>query len=92
MTQDNTMASLELWVKQLQGTLDVQEIARTKPALIPDIAIPYLVFLRPYDKVGLLASTNKRRFTKCNIEFLFDGNTRKLKDVKMINQDDEDGN
>jgi len=92
MTQDNTMASLELWVKQLQGTLDVQEIAKTKPAPIPDITIPYLVFLRPYDKVGLLASTNKRRFTKCNIEFIFDGNTRKLIDVKMINQGDEDGN
>ena len=87
-----TMNNLETWVRQLNGELNVQEIARTKPAPIPDIAIPYLVFLRPYDKVGLLASTNKRRFTKCNIEFLFDGNTRKLKDVKMINQDDEDGN
>jgi len=89
MTQENTMASLELWVKQLQGSIDVQEIAKTKPAPIPDIAIPYLVFLRPYDKVGLLAATNKRRFTKCNIEFIFDGNSRKLIDVKMINQDEE---
>lgn len=87
-----TMNNLETWVRQLNGELNVQEIARTKPTPIPDIAIPYLVFLRPYDKVGLLASTNKRRFTKCNIEFLFDGNTRKLKNVKMINQDDEDGN
>lgn len=82
-----TMNNLETWVRQLHGELNVQEIARTKPAPIPDITIPYLVFLRPYDKVGLLASTNKRRFTKCNIEFIFDGNTRKLKDVKMINQD-----
>lgn len=87
-----TMNNLETWVRQLHGELNVQEIARTKPTPIPDIAIPYLVFLRPYDKVGLLASTNKRRFTKCNIEFVFDGNTRKLKDVKMINQDDENGN
>lgn len=84
-----TMNNLETWVRQLNGELNVQEIAKTKPAPIPDIAIPYLVFLRPYDKVGLLASTNKRRFTKCNIEFLFDGNTRKLKDVKLINQDEE---
>lgn len=87
-----TLNNLETWVRQLNGELNVEEIARTKPAPIPDIVIPYLVFLRPYDKVGLLASTNKRRFTKCNIEFVFDGNTRKLKDVKMINQDNEDGN
>ncbi|APC43927.1 hypothetical protein P19250A_0042 [Methylophilaceae phage P19250A] len=89
MTQDNTMASLELWVKQLQGTLDVQEIARTKPAPLADIVAPYSVFLRMYDKVGLCAATNKRRASKCNVEFVFDGNTRKLKEVRMINQDEE---
>ena len=89
MTQDNTMASLELWVKQLQGTLDVQEIARTKPTPLADIVAPYSVFLRMYDKVGLCAATNKRRASKCNVEFVFDGNTRKLKEVRMINQDEE---
>ena len=89
MTQENTMGNLETWVRQLSGELNVEEVAKTKPAPIPDIAIPYLVFLRPYDKVGLLAATNKRRFTKCNIEFIFDGNSRKLIDVKMINQDEE---
>ena len=85
-----TMNNLETWVRQLNGELNVSEIARTKPAPISDITIPYLVFLRPYDKVGLLASTNKRRFTKCNIEFIFDGNSRKLKDVKLINTDHDD--
>ena len=89
MTQENTMASLELWVKQLQGSIDVQEIARTKPAPIPDVVAPYAVFLRMYDKVGLLAATNKRRSSRCNVEFIFDANTRKLKDVRMINQDEE---
>ena len=89
MTQDNTMASLELWVKQLQGSVDVQEIARTKPAPLADIVAPYSVFLRMYDKVGLCAATNKRRASKCNVEFVFDGNTRKLKEVRMINQDEE---
>jgi hypothetical protein len=90
MTQENTMASLELWVKQLQGSLDVQEIARTKPAPIPDIVAPYAVFLRMYDKVGLCAATNKRRASRCNVEFIFDGNTRKLKDVRLINQENDD--
>ena len=89
MTTDNTMASLELWVKQLQGSVDVQEIAKTRPAPIEDIVAPYAVFLRMYDKVGLCAATNKRRASRCNVEFVFDGNTRKLKSVKLINQDEE---
>ena len=89
MTTDNTMASLELWVKQLQGSINVQEIAKTKPAPIPDIIAPYSVFLRMYDKVGLLAATNKRRANRCNVEFVFDGNTRKLKNVRLINQDEQ---
>jgi hypothetical protein len=89
MTTDNTMASLELWVKQLQGSVDVQEIAKTRPAPIEDIVAPYAVFLRMYDKVGLLAATNRRRSSRCNVEFVFDGNTRKLKNVRMINQDEE---
>lgn len=87
-----TMNNLETWVRQLNGELNVQEIARTVPPPKEDIIAPYSVFLRMYDKVGLLASTNKRRWNKCNVEFVFDGNTRKLKNVRMINQDDEDGN
>ena len=89
MTTNNNMASLELWVKQLQGSVDVQEIAKTKPAPIEDVVAPYSVFLRAYDKVGLCAATNKRRSSRCNIEFVFDGNTRKLKNVRIINQNEK---
>ena len=89
MTTDNNMASLELWVKQLQGSVDVQEIAKTRPAPIQDVISLYSVFLRHYDKVGLCAATNKRRSSRCNVKFVFDGNTRKLKSVQLINQDEE---
>ena len=89
MTTDNNMASLELWVKQLQGSVDVQEIAKTRPAPIQDVISLYSVFLRHYDKVGLCAATNKRRSSRCNVKFVFDGNTRKLKSVELINQDEE---
>ena len=92
MTQENTMPALETWVRQLQGTLNVQEVAKTVPPPKPDVIAPYSVFLRMYDKVGLCAATNKRRASRCNVEFVFDGNTRKLKDVKLINQDHDDGN
>lgn len=87
-----TMNNLETWVRQLNGELNVQEIAKTVPPPKDDIIAPYSVFLRMYDKVGLLASTNKRRWNKCNVEFVFDGNTRKLKDVRMINQEEDYGN
>lgn len=92
MTTQNIMPSLETWVRQLNGELNVQEIAKTVLPPKADIIAPYSVFLRMYDKVGLCAATNKRRASRCNIEFVFDGNTRKLKDVRMINQDNEDGN
>ena len=87
MTTDNTMASLELWVKQLHNSIDVQEIAKTAVPPREDIVAPYSVFLRAYDKVGLCAATNKRRSSRCNIEFVFDGNTRSLKSVRMINNE-----
>ena len=90
MTTENTMSNLETWVRQLSGELNVEQVAKTKPAPIPDVVAPYAVFLRMYDKVGLCAATNKRRASRCNVEFVFDGNTRKLKDVRMINQDDND--
>ena len=90
MTQQHIMGNLKTWVRQLNGELNVSQVAKTKPAPIPDVVAPYAVFLRMYDKVGLLAATNKRRASRCIVEFVFDGNTRKLKDVRMINQDDND--
>ena len=84
MTQDNTMGNLETWVRQLNGELNVQDIAKTKPAPIEDVVAPYSVFLRAYDKVGLCAATNKKRSSRCNVEFVFDGNTRQLKNVRII--------
>ena len=89
MTTENTMPSLETWVRQITGELNVEDVAKTKPLPIPDVVAPYSVFLRPYDKVGLCAATNKRRASRCNVEFVFDANTRKLKSVRMINQDEK---
>ena len=88
MTQDNTMGNLETWVRQLNGELNVQDVAKTKPAPIEDVVAPYSVFLRAYDKVGLCAATNKRRSSRCNIEFVFNGITRQLKTVRIINQNE----
>ena len=87
MTTNNTMPSLETWVRQLNGELNVEEVAKTSVPLREDIVAPYSVFLRAYDKVGLCAATNKRRSSRCNIEFVFDANTRSLKSVRMINNE-----
>ncbi|CAB5222695.1 hypothetical protein UFOVP367_33 [uncultured Caudovirales phage] len=87
MTVDNTMPALETWVRQITGELNVEQVAKTVAPPKEDVVAPYSVFLRMYDKVGLCAATNKRRASRCNVEFVFDGNTRKLKDVRMINED-----
>ena len=87
-----TMNNLENWVRQLNGELNIQELTKTVPLPKEDIVAPYSVFLRMYDKVGLCAATNKRRASRCNVEFVFDGNTRKIKDVRLINQENDDGN
>lgn len=84
-----SMYNLETWVRQLNGELNVQEVAKTKPAPVENIVQPYAVFLKAYEKVGLCAATNKRRVDKCNVEFTFDGNTRKLIGVRLINQNEE---
>ena len=89
MTQDNTMGNLETWVRQLNGELNVQEIAKTAVPPREDIVAPYSVFLRAYDKIGLCAATNKRRSSRCNVECVFDGNTRQLKNVRIINQNEK---
>ncbi len=34
-------------------------------------------------------SVSRRRSSRCNVKFVFDGNTRKLKSVELINQDEE---
>jgi hypothetical protein len=86
------MNNLENWVRQLNGELNIQELTKTVPLPKEDIVAPYSVFLRMYDKVGLCAATNKRRASRCNVEFVFDGNTRKIKDVRLINQENDDGN
>ena len=87
MTTENTMPSLETWVRQITGELNVEDVAKTAVPLREDIVAPYSVFLRMYDKVGLCAATNKRRSSRCNIEFVFDANTRSLKSVRMINNE-----
>ena len=46
----SSMPSLETWVKQLNGTLDVQEVARTKPKPIEEISDkPYYLLRNDVD-------------------------------------------
>jgi hypothetical protein len=87
MTQDNIgMPSLETWVRQLNGELNVSQVANVR-AKLPEVVKPYCVFLRGLGTVGLVSSTNHRRSRPCNVEFTFDGDTNKLIGVKLINND-----
>jgi len=86
MTTNNTMPSLETWVRQLNGELNVSAVANVK-AKLPENVKPYSVFLRNTGTVGLCSATNSRRARACNVEFVFDGDTNKLIDVRLINKD-----
>ena len=89
MTTENTMSNLETWVRQLNGELIVSQVANVR-AKLPETIKNCSIFLRSNGTVGILASTNIRRQRPCNVEFIFDGDTNQLIDVRMINQDDND--
>ena len=86
MTQQHIMGNLETWVRQLNGELNVSEVANVR-AKLPDIHKPYSAFLKPNGTVGIMAVTNLRRHRPCNVEFVFDGETNQLIDVKLIHRD-----
>jgi hypothetical protein len=88
MTTENKMNNLEMWVRQLNGELNIESLVNTKPKL-PEVVKPYCVFLRGLGTVGLVSATNSRRARPCNVEFTFDGDTNKLIGVRLINQNEE---
>jgi len=86
MTQDNIMGNLETWVRQLNGELIVSKVANVR-AKLPETIKHCSIFLRSNGTVGILASTNIRRQRPCNVEFIFDGDTNQLIDVRLIHRD-----
>ena len=86
MTQDNIMGNLETWVRQLNGELIVSQVANVR-AKLPETIKNCSIFLRSNGTVGILASTNIRRQRPCNVEFIFDGDTNQLINVKLIHKD-----
>ena len=86
MTQNHIMGNLETWVRQINGELIVSQVANVKPKL-PEIIKHCSIFLRANGTVGVLSATNMRRQRPCNVEFVFDGDTNQLIDVKLIHRD-----
>jgi hypothetical protein len=86
MTQENIgrMPALEGWVRQLYGELIPSKVANIK-ATQPDISKNYIVYLRATGLVGLFSESNKNRVKDCNVQFIFDGDSYKFKDISLIN-------
>lgn len=87
MTQyENTghMPALEGWVRQLYGELIPSQVANIK-AQQPDIVKNYIVYLRSTGIVGLFSESNKNRTKECNVQFSFDGDTYKFKEIVLLN-------
>jgi hypothetical protein len=83
--QENTgrMPALEGWVRQLYGELIPSQVANIKAKQL-DIHKNYVVYLRATGVVGLFSQTRKNMTRVCNVEFTFDGDTYKFKNIKII--------
>jgi len=87
MTTQNTMPNLETWVKQLNGTLNVSEVAKTNGAMKEsDFVKEYRVYLTIEGKC-LMTLTNGKFPPKRaipNLRLTFNETTNRLMSAKVL--------
>jgi hypothetical protein len=88
---NTTMGNLENWVRQLNGELNVQAVAKTKKVKT-NITKDYHGFLNKNNnfccQLTLVNSNNKSlKRLKANFRLIFDHDTHKLIDVKLFNKE-----
>lgn len=83
------MDNIQTYIKQITGEINPGELAKASKKIEPDLVVPYYAFVKPYVDgiIGFVSYTNGRRKRPCNIELTFDGETKKLKNVRMINNE-----
>jgi hypothetical protein len=86
MTTQNSMASLETWVRQLNGELDVSMFS--KPSNKPEVTEYVKEFNLSLNEVNscqwVLTSGKSTIKTRPNIRFTFDAKSKQLTSVEMI--------
>lgn len=86
MTTQNTMTSLETWVRQLSGELDVSQYS--KPSSKPEVTEYVKEFYLSLNNVNscqwVLTSGSTTIKARPNIRFTFDAKSKLLTSVEMI--------
>jgi hypothetical protein len=81
--------ALEFLVKQITGEIKIADhmkaIAERKVVKLPPIVLKCYAHIMNNGHVGM-SRKNKTKDSDMNIELIFDGNTRELVDVRLINQ------
>lgn len=86
MTTQNIMPSLETWVRQLNGELNVSDYSKPKDKpIVSEYIKEFRVSLNVTNKCQWVL-TNGSYSTKCkpNVRFIFDAKNYELKSVEFI--------
>ena len=87
MTQDNTMGNLENWVRQLNGELNVSEVAKTKVDRKPGTYIKeYRVYLSDEYKCSMTLTNGQYspKRTIPNLRLTFNPITNRLMSAEIL--------
>ncbi|CAB4127847.1 hypothetical protein UFOVP96_24 [uncultured Caudovirales phage] len=80
------MLNIELYAKHVNGEIDIKKLTNPPPPPKPDIELEYYIYKMIGNRARMLASTNGRRTQPCNVTIVFDGNTGKLKTIRIIDE------
>lgn len=87
MTQENKMANLETWVRQLNGELNVSEVAKTKIRRTSESYVKeYRVHLTEEHKCSMTLTNglNSPKRTIPNLRLTFNPVTNRLIEAKIL--------
>jgi hypothetical protein len=85
MTTQNTMGSLETWVRQLNGELNVSDFSRPKEKIVSEYVKEFNVALNVDNKCQWILTNGVSTVkTKPNVRFTFDGKNKELINVEII--------
>jgi hypothetical protein len=85
MTTQNTMPSLETWVRQLNGELNVSEMMKPKEKIVSEYIKEFNLSLNVDNRCQWILTNGASVVkTRANIRFTFDGKNKELINVELI--------
>lgn len=82
------MLNIELFAKQINGEIDVTKIVSPPPPPKPDVKLDCYIYKLVGNQSRMLSANNGRRPKPCNVTLVFNGNTGQLKDIYLINKNE----